>query len=169
MERYQVRVADDSLVFSAGHFITVECGTCEALHGHDYRVTAEVGGPLDENYYVLDFLLLRRELRAILDDLDHRVLLPTGHPLIRVVSTEREVTATFADRRWVFPRSDCRLLPVPNTTTELMAQLIGKYLIHRLEAKTGSRPPLVRIELSEGYGQSAVCELRTDLPDSSGG
>jgi 6-pyruvoyltetrahydropterin/6-carboxytetrahydropterin synthase len=162
MEHYQVRIANDYLVFSAGHFITVDEGTCEALHGHDYRVTAAVSGPLDENHYVIDFGVLRRELQAILEDLDHRVLLPTSHPQIRVTSNEREVTATFADRRWVFPRNDCRLLPVPNTTTELLAHLIGQYLRHRLEAKTGIRPALVRIELSEGYGQSAICELRTD-------
>ena len=169
MERFRVRVDNDCLVFSAGHFITVEGGTCEALHGHDYRIAAEVGGPLDENHYVLDFSLLRQELRAIIDDLDHRVLLPTGHPLIRVVSNEREVTASFADRRWVLPRGDCRLLPIPNTTTELLAQLIGTYLLHRLEAKTGSRPPLVRIELSEGFGQTAVCELRTERTEPADG
>ncbi len=167
MECYQVRVANDYLVFSAAHFITLEGGICEALHGHDYRVAAEVSGPLDENYYVVDFLVLRQELLAIIDDLNHRVLLPSGHPLIRVTSSEREVTATFADRRWVFPRSDCRLLPIPNTTTELLAHWIGKFLIHRLEAKTGSRPPQVRIELSEGYGQSAVCELRTSVKENA--
>lgn len=167
MECYHVRVANDYLVFSASHFITLEGGICEALHGHDYRVAAEVSGPLDENYCVVDFLVLRQELRAIIDDLNHRVLLPTGHALIRVTSNEREVTATFADRRWVFPRADCRLLPLPNTTTELLAQLIGKYLVHRLEAKTGSRPPQVRIEVSEGYGQSAVCELRSNAKEIS--
>jgi 6-pyruvoyltetrahydropterin/6-carboxytetrahydropterin synthase len=124
---------------------------------------------LDEHHCVVDFLLLRQELRAILDDLDHRVLLPTGHPQIRVVSTEREVTAACGDRRWVFPRSDCRLLPIISTTAELLAQLIGKCLIQRLEAKTGLRPWLVRIELSEGYGQAAFCELRSEATESSEG
>ena len=38
------------------------------------------------------------------------------------------MTATFADRRWVFPSGDCRLLPVANTTAELLAAYIGEPL-----------------------------------------
>src|SRR5262245_5068899 len=118
-ERYFVRMSKDYLVFSAGHFITYGGGVCERLHGHNYRVTAEVAGELDENHYVVDFIALRDTLRAIVDELDHHMLLPTEHPLIRVVADDREVTATFEDRRWVFPRGDCVLLPVANTTSEL--------------------------------------------------
>jgi hypothetical protein len=50
-ERYHVRVAKDTLVFSAAHFITFAGNVCERLHGHNYRVAAEVAGPLDENHY----------------------------------------------------------------------------------------------------------------------
>ena len=100
-------------VFSAAHFITFEAG-CERLHGHNYRVAAEVYGPLDENHLVIDFLLMRAKLREITAALDHYVLLPTRHPQICVVDDGREVTATFAERRWVFSRGDCQLLVVAN-------------------------------------------------------
>jgi len=160
METYRVRIAKDSLVFSAAHFITFGDGTCERLHGHNYRVAAEVGGPLDENHYVVDFIALRDTLRAILDELDHRMLLPTDHPQIRVMVEGSEVTVTFEDRRWVFPRGDCALLPMPNTTAEMLARHIGLRLQDKLGQWTGSRPAEVRVEVDECFGQSAVWETR---------
>ena len=127
-ERYHVRMSKDYLVFSAGHFITYNRDVCERLHGHNYRVTAEVHGPLDENYYVVDFIALREVLRAIVDELDHHMLLPTRHPQIRVAASDREVEVRFEDRRWVFPRGDCVLLDVPNTTSEMLARHIAARL-----------------------------------------
>ena len=160
MERYSVRIAQDDLVFSAGHFITYEGDVCEPLHGHDYRVAAEVHGPLDENQYVVDFLALRDALKAIVDELDHHVLLPTEHPRIRVSAGEREVEVTFEARRWVFPRADCVLLPLANTTTELLARHVARRLLDELETRCATRPSSVRIKIDECYGQSAACELR---------
>ena len=160
--QFHVRISKDYLVFSAGHFITYDGDVCERLHGHNYRVTAEVGGPLDENHYVVDFIALRDTLRAIVDELDHHMLLPTEHPLIRVTASEREVEATFRDRRWVFPRGDCILLPVPNTTSELLAQYIAQRLSDDLAAVTGSWPARVRIEVDECFGNVAVCDFAID-------
>lgn len=161
-ERYHVRLTKDNLVFSAGHFITFAGGNCERLHGHNYRVTAEVHGPLDENHYVVDFIALRDALQAIVDELDHRMLLPTHHPLIRVRSDEREVEAVFEDRRWVFPRCDCVLLDVPNTTSELLARHVARKLSADLAGR-GAKPSAIRVEIDECFGNVAVCEL--DGPD----
>jgi 6-pyruvoyltetrahydropterin/6-carboxytetrahydropterin synthase len=160
MESYRVRICKDDLVFSAGHFITLEGNRCERLHGHNYRVAAEVQGPLDENHYVVDFVALRDALRSILGELDHRMLLPTEHPHIRVVSDINEVTVTFADRRWVFPRCDCILLPLPNTTAELLARYIGLRLQAEVRERTGARLSGVRIEVDECFGQTASWETR---------
>ena len=159
-ETYHVRIEKDYLVFSAGHFITYDGDVCERLHGHNYRVAAEVAGPLDENHYVVDFIALRDTLKAIVDELDHHMLLPSEHPRIKVVADETRVEVTFEDRRWVFPRCDCILLPVANTTTELLGRYIGRRLLDDLQQRTGSRQSLVRIEVDECFGQAAVCELR---------
>jgi 6-pyruvoyltetrahydropterin/6-carboxytetrahydropterin synthase len=162
MQSFHVRISKDYLVFSAAHFITYDGDVCERLHGHNYRVAAEVHGPLDDNHYVVDFVMLRDTLQAILAELDHRVLLPSEHPLIHVKADDEQVEATFDRRRWVFPRSDCLLLPIANTTAELLARHLGQRLLDELQAKIGTRPPTVRIEVDECYGQSAVCELRDE-------
>jgi 6-pyruvoyltetrahydropterin/6-carboxytetrahydropterin synthase len=153
-ETYHVRIAKAEHVFSAAHFITLG-DQCERLHGHNYRVAAEVEGPLDEDHLVIDFLLVRAKLGEITAALDHRVLLPAEHPQLHVEDNGREVTATWADRRWVFPSGDCRLLPVANTTAELLAAYIGEQLLAALGKKASSIESL-KVELDECDGQIAV-------------
>jgi 6-pyruvoyltetrahydropterin/6-carboxytetrahydropterin synthase len=158
-ESFHVRVAKRDMVFSAAHFITYGGNVCERLHGHNWRVAAEVFGPLDENHYVVDFLAVRDALRKIVDELDHHMLLPTEHPSIRVAADDREVVVTFEDRRWVFPRGDCVLLPLANTTAELLAQYVGRRLADDLESRTGTRPERMRVAVDENNGQWGVWEI----------
>ncbi len=152
-DQYYVRVTKDYLVFSAAHFITFKGNVCERLHGHNYRVAVEIAAPLDENSYVIDFIALRDATREIVDELDHHVLLPTEHDQIRVQSTETEVTVTFEDRRWIFPREDCLLLAVANTTTELLARFIGRELIARLSLGTVHAYTRLTVGVDENNGQ----------------
>lgn len=158
-ETYHVRLTKEHLIFSAAHFITFNGNICERLHGHNYRVFAEVYGPLDENQYVIDFIALRDTLKEITTELDHHMLLPTEHPEIQVTSQEDEIEVTFEDRRWVFPQGDCILLPVANTTAELLARYLGKELLDRLEKRTGARPQRLVIGVDENEGQWGICEL----------
>jgi 6-pyruvoyltetrahydropterin/6-carboxytetrahydropterin synthase len=158
-EQYRVRVAKDYLVFSAAHFITYNGDVCERLHGHNYRVAAEVWGPLDANHYVIDFIAVRDALKSIVDELDHHMLLPTDHPLIGVRMDEREVEVKFRERRWVFPRGDCIVLPVPNTTAEMLSHYIGGRLSEAITERTGARPRRLRVEVDECFGQIAVGEF----------
>src|SRR5574340_959570 len=125
MPRFHIHLSGDDLGFSAAHFITMADGTCERLHGHDFRVTAELLGPLNDQGYVVDFVAVRAALRAVLDELDHRVLLPREHPTMRVEATRQQVEVAFAERRWVLPAGDCVLLPMPNTTSESLARYVA--------------------------------------------
>ncbi|QDU01402.1 6-carboxy-5,6,7,8-tetrahydropterin synthase [Gimesia chilikensis] len=157
--RYKVRVTKDHLVFSAAHFITFNGNICERLHGHNWRVAAELTGPLDENGYVFDFIALRDQLQKTVDALDHRVLLPTQHDKIKVREDQNEVEATFEERRWVFPREDCILLPIANTTAELIAHWIGQQLMTVIGSDAATQIESVQIEVEENFGQWAICEL----------
>ena len=159
---FRVRVTKDHLVFSAAHFITFNGNICERLHGHNWRVAAEVKGPLDENGYVFDFIALRDRLQEIVDSLDHRVLLPTEHAAIRVSQDETEVTARYEDRRWVFPKEDCILLPIANTTAELIARWIAGQLQCTLPSADRSRLETLCSEVEENVGQWAIYELPLD-------
>jgi len=163
---FRVQLEKDNLVFSAAHFITFDGNICESIHGHNYRVKCEVIGALDENGYVVDFIALRDALQEIVSRLDHHVVLPTLHPAIKVAEVEKEVVVRFEDRRWVFPRQDCVLLPIANTTAELMAQLIGQELIEKTQSKFGDQIRGLVVSVDENRGQWGVCELDWPSPSS---
>jgi len=127
--------------------------------------------------YVVDFVAVRRTLKDILADLDHRVLLPTQSPTIHVtgdcpnsragedgtvpfIPTSAAIQVTHATRRWLFPQGDCLLLPIASTTTELLAQHIGERLAAAFKSLGIPSPSRIQIELAEGTGCSAVCDAR---------
>lgn len=157
-ERYQVRVSKDYLVFSSGHFISYEGDKCERLHGHNYRARIEVEGPLDENYYVFDFIALKQRAKAITDELDHRMMLPTRNRVILLDESPKRIQVRYKDREWVFPRDDCVLLPIENTTAELLARYISGRLREDLEKACNFVPSVMRVEVEESFGQSAMYE-----------
>jgi 6-pyruvoyltetrahydropterin/6-carboxytetrahydropterin synthase len=158
-ERFKVRVTKDYLIFCSGHFISYEGDRCERLHGHNYRAAVEVEGPLDENFYVFDFIALKSLASAIIAPLDHRMMLATRNRYITVEPSASSVRVAYRGREWVFPLDDCVLLPIENTTAELLARYIGEKLTEALRAKHGFRPEVVRVEVEETPGQSALYEL----------
>jgi 6-pyruvoyltetrahydropterin/6-carboxytetrahydropterin synthase len=155
-ECFKVRVTKDHLVFCSGHFISYEGDQCERLHGHNYRVAVEVEGPLDENHYVFDFIALKLRTKAITDELDHRMLLPTNNPLIQLHEESPSIRVRYKDRQWLFPRDECVLLPIENTTAEMLARWIGHRLLADLETRHHFKPDLLRLEVEENIGQSAT-------------
>jgi 6-pyruvoyltetrahydropterin/6-carboxytetrahydropterin synthase len=160
-ERFKVRVTKDHLVFCSGHFISYEGDQCERLHGHNYRTAVEVEGPLDENHYVFDFIALKRLTKVITDELDHRMILPMRNRFIRVEPLGSSIRVTYREREWRFPADDCVLLPIENTTAELLARYILERLRISLKAEHGFVPEVLRVEVEEGPGQSATCEWRS--------
>jgi len=76
---YEVTVED---VFSSAHRLRNYRGKCERMHGHNWKVNVTVGGDtIDENGLLIDFHIMKKELRKILDVLDHNDLnrIPSFH------------------------------------------------------------------------------------------
>lgn len=158
-ERFTVRVTKDYLVFCSGHFITYEGSECERLHGHNYRVAVEVTGPLDTNRYVFDFIALKNIMRQLTDELDHRMLIATESKLIRFEQRDQEVHLQFKNKCWMFPLEDCCLLPIENTTAELLARYLAQRLLDVFREKGWPLPHHVRMDVEESFGQVAQYDL----------
>lgn len=159
-ERYKVRVTKDHLAFCSGHFISYEGDKCERLHGHNYRTTVEIEGELGQDMYVFDFIALKNVTRAITDELDHRMMLPTRNRFIKLEEQPNGIHVTYRDREWHFPRGDCVLLPIENTTAELLARYIALRLLDAIKVQHDYVPAVLRVEVEENIGQSATCEMR---------
>ncbi len=161
MSQFEIDVAKSELSFAAGHFITYGGGRCERLHGHNYRVGVRIRGELNEDGLVYDFVALKRRVSELVADLDHKMLLQTENRTLGVDADEREVRVQHGEYTYAFPRRDVVLLPIENTTAEMLAE----YLAGRLVEELGERPNLadIVVEVEESPGQSAT--FRRTLAD----
>ncbi len=155
---FRVSVTKDYLVFASAHFITFAGHRCEGLHGHNYRARVTVEGALDEtSWFVFDFVVLKHLMRDLCDEIDHKVLLPLQNPKIQVTEEHESVKVAYEGKpRYVFPRSDCALLPIPNTTVEMLAELLTNRLHAALEKQGARGLTAIEMEIEENFGQSAV-------------
>jgi len=155
MSTYGVRVTKDYLLFSAGHFITYNGDECERIHGHNWHVAVEVQGDLDQNHYVFDFIALLELSKSIVAELDHRMLLPDGSGLIKLRDDGPNWRVEHGKKFWSFPKEDCIVLPIPNTTTELIATWFNDRLRAAITARGLVLPRVLRVEILENLGQMA--------------
>jgi len=155
--RFRVTVSKDYLVFSSAHFITFRGHTCESLHGHNYRIAVTVEGPIDsECLFVVDFAILKRIVRKYVDQIDHRVLLPTRNSKL-AFREEHGMTFVeyFGTQTYQFPTRDCAMMPIANTTAEMIAEWLTTNVRDDL-ASEGAQLSFIEIEVEESFGQSAT-------------
>jgi 6-pyruvoyltetrahydropterin/6-carboxytetrahydropterin synthase len=158
---FRVSVSKDYLVFASAHFITFAGHRCEGLHGHNYRASVTLEGKLNEDaWFVFDFVELKKIMRRLCDEIDHLVLLPLQSERVKVAE-EGEIIKVSVDGkpRYVFPRRDCALLPIPNTTVEMLAQMLTERLRAELDTLGASGVTAIEMEVEENFGQSAVYRL----------
>jgi 6-pyruvoyltetrahydropterin/6-carboxytetrahydropterin synthase len=155
---FRVQVSKDYLVFASAHFITFKGHQCETLHGHNYRVGVAVEGTLDaETLFVLDFSVLKQITRQLVDRIDHKVLLPTQNPKLSFREENERVSVDyFGQPTYVFPKRDCALLPIPNSTAEMLAQYLGAQVREELASGGYTHLTSLELEVEENYGQSAT-------------
>jgi len=155
---FRVQVSKDYLVFASAHFITFKGHQCESLHGHNYRVGVAVEGAVDaECLFVLDFSVLKQITRQLVDTIDHKVLLPTLNPKLTFREEGDHVAVDyFGQPTYVFPRRDCALIPIPNSTAEMLAQYLGTLVRQELNTRGYTHLTSLDVEVEENYGQSAT-------------
>jgi 6-pyruvoyltetrahydropterin/6-carboxytetrahydropterin synthase len=150
--RFSIEVAKDYFNFASAHFLIFANGQREALHGHNYQVSVGVEGELDKAGVVLDFITFKPLVKRVCDDLDHRTLIQTKSPMIRVRRRPKDVEILYKQQRLLLPRRDVILLPLKNTSTELLAEYIAK----QIRRKVGQQFPTTKIR----YLEVAVEEAR---------
>jgi 6-pyruvoyltetrahydropterin/6-carboxytetrahydropterin synthase len=159
MPSFTIEVSKDYTIFSAAHFVSYAGDKVEPLHGHNYRTAASVEGELGDDGYVINFTPLKQALRSVCDRLDHRMLLPTGNSLIDIQRDGDAFVVRSAGKNYRFPVDDIVQLPIPNTTSELLAEWIGAEVEGALRTAGALRPRLqaLLIEVQESFGQRAIC------------
>ena len=153
--RFSIEVAKDYFNFASAHFLIFANGRREALHGHNYQVSVAVEGELDRAGVLLDFITFKPLVKQVCDDLDHRTLIQKDSPLLQIRQNRNAVEVLYnRNQRIVLPRRDVMLLPVVNTSTELLAEYIAAR-VRRITRKRfpGARLRLIEVGVEEARGQ----------------
>lgn len=155
---FGVTVGHESLRFRALHFAVHPNGESEALHGHTYRARVSAWGSLDEDGYVIDFAVLKGVAREVCQALDKRVLLPGDNPGLLIRAGEVNLHVAHAQRAYSFPAGEVAVLPLRNTTTELLAHHVARLVLQGLSEHVPAVPAL-EVSLAESDGQLATVRL----------
>ncbi len=84
--------------FSAAHHLVAYPGACAVLHGHNWKVDVYVcGETLDELGMLIDFTVLKKDVGALMEELDHSDL--NTHDEFRDKNPTSERIAAFLYRR----------------------------------------------------------------------
>ncbi|MBI3795194.1 MAG: 6-carboxytetrahydropterin synthase [Nitrospinae bacterium] len=152
---YKIRIEKQKLNFAAAHFITFE-NECEALHGHNYYTSVEIGGQPDENHYIVDFKVVKGEMAALCDLLDHKTLIATKNERLKVETSGQSVRVAYQEREYVFPRGDVVLLDIPNTTVEMLSEFLCNGLKCALDKNSYlKKADYIEVGVEESRGQMA--------------
>lgn len=124
--------------FSAAHRIEGHA-KCGRLHGHNYRVdvtvTETMGSSLDAYGFVLDFGVISRIVKPILEEWDHRYMVSNANVAASCPYFEA------ADRV-----DDAVFIDIAQTSAELLAQYLNIRIGHLM--------------MAEGIGNAYVKEVR---------
>jgi len=82
-------------------------------------------GELDPAGVVLDFISFKPLVKRICDGLDHRTLIQTASPVIALRQRRHEIELRYKQQKIILPRQDVILLPLVNTSTELLAEYVA--------------------------------------------
>ncbi|MDI6887264.1 MAG: 6-carboxytetrahydropterin synthase [Candidatus Thermoplasmatota archaeon] len=135
------------ITFSACHMMP-ELDKCSRLHGHTYAVHARIYSETIRKGIVIDFTVIKKILRKIIDKLDHKVLLPKA--MVKIEN--KKVKITEDKKEYSFPIEDVILLDLEPVSAENLANYLLERLIDELDLKDRKFCKL-ELGLDEGWGQ----------------
>jgi 6-pyruvoyltetrahydropterin/6-carboxytetrahydropterin synthase len=150
---FSIEVAKDYFNFASAHFLIFANGKREPLHGHNYQVSVSMEGELDPAGVVLDFITFKPLVKRICDSLDHRTLIQTASSAIEVRARDHEVEVRYGKQKIILPRQDVILLPLKNTSTELLAE----HIAHR-----------IRVQVRRKFPRTVISHMEVGVEEARG-
>ena len=153
----RIDISKEYLNFSAGHFTVFSATERENLHGHNFQVRCSVTAEVGEDGMAFDYVLLKRVLKGLCDELDERVLLPERSPYLHLERADGLVWVLFGAERIPFLERDCLPVPIRNVTIEELSALLLARLLDRPETQ-GWGLRAVELGVSSGLGLWAFAQ-----------
>lgn len=168
---FEVNVEKEDFKFNAAHFVAFD-GFRERLHGHNYRVGVRLTGNrrLGADGYVVDFGCIKTACKTVCKRLNEHFLCPIYSPVLTTVETDETVSFTCQDgAHFLFPKSDCAMLPIVHASAEELAVYLWGEILHCLDADYLRQRGIetMQVTVAEAPGQEAVFRYALPPPGSN--
>lgn len=160
---FRIRIEKESIKFSCSHFTIFGPNEAEALHGHNYYVSAEFGlRELDPQLgMAFDFNLLKPLLKEEADKLDEHILIPARSPFLKIEKTADQIKVTHGKKNYAFPKEDVIELDTVNITSEELARDFAGRIRSRLSQHEAlSRISTLTVGIQETHGQTVFYDVK---------
>ncbi len=116
-----IEIEKSYLHFSAAHFTIFSATERERLHGHNWRIAAEITGEIDSNGLLFDYAIYKKVLKELCRQYDEYTLIAADSPYLDINSDEQFHHITHNHITQPLLKTDTILLPVKNITIESLA------------------------------------------------
>lgn len=131
MSEFELYLNRNDFKFSCAHFVAHH-GVRERLHGHNYTVSIRLIGSdqLNSDGYLVDFGVVKKEMRAICMSLNESFISPMKSPALKISQREEQLCIVCDDgSKFSFPVRDCSLLPIQHSSVEQLAHYVWCRLV----------------------------------------
>lgn len=153
----------DHFNFDYSHFLPWHKGACADFHGHSSKISVIASGLTDKKGMILDFSKLKKVIRGVIKEVDHKVFVPSyclksiskGVAKIRFISKHRY-------HKLDIPATEVFKLDSDSTIENITEFLCGR-ILHKMPWNVLS----VTVKVSEGVGKSAAFGMERSTREPS--
>lgn len=146
-----IEIAKSYMHFSAAHFTIFSATERERLHGHNWRLAAEITGEMGDDGLCFDYAIYKRILKELCEQYDEYTLIAEKSPHLQISEDNDFYFIKHNGRTQPLLKTDTLLLPVANITIESLAtyfldilvsdqKTIDECQIHAFEIRVSSGP-----------------------------
>ncbi len=108
-----------------------------------------------------DFNVIKPLVRGITERLDEFVLIPQKSRFLMIEQKLDSVHVSFANKKYVFPVSDVRLLELVNITAEELSKYIAEELLKELKSHPSALAQIreFSVGVQESRGQTVIYRI----------
>ena len=132
----------------------------EALHGHNFSIDITFKSKIDADGIVVDFVKLRAFAAEIIEQLDHKLLIPAKNPGIKIGLDSKNINISANNISIKLKSNNVVQIPFVNTSAELIAEYFAQEILTKLRDSgmlngTGT----LKAAISEEPGCTGICNI----------
>ncbi len=124
-----IEIEKSYLHFSAAHFTVFSATNRERLHGHNWRIAAEITGEVGDDGLLFDYAIYKKILKDLCHQFDEYTLIAEQSPHLKIRSDDEFHYVTHNHITQPLLKTDTILLPVANITIEALAHYFLELMI----------------------------------------